>query len=115
MSESVFTMAHLEKAMALVREIAGPPAPKIYVTESAAEIAPGEFNFPPSRHRSKRIHKKLVKRFGSYEKRKPATFQIGDTIYMHPVHWHEMQRQLVHRKARQEDRMFGIAVYGAAD
>lgn len=115
MNDSVLTMEHLTKAMALLREIAGPPPPKIYVTASATEIVPGEFNFPPSRHRSKRIHKKLVKRFGSYEKRKPATLQVGDNIYMHPVHWHEMQRQLAHRKAREEDRMFGIAVYGAAD
>lgn len=115
MSESGFTMAHLRQAMDLAREIAGPPPPKIYVTANATEIVPGEFNFPPSRHRSKRIHKKLMKRFGSYEKRRPATLQVGDNIYMHPIHWHEMQRQLVHRRAREEGRMFGIAVYGTTD
>lgn len=113
MPNGVFTIDDLHRAMALVREIAPPPLPDIYVTPHATEIVPGEYNFPPSKHRSRRIHKKLVKRFGSYEKRKPATLQVGDRIFMHPAHWHEMQRQLKHRIARAEERAFGMAVYGA--
>jgi len=40
--------------------------------------------FPASKNRSKRIHKKLVKRFGGEFRRRPAMWRIGDTIYAHP-------------------------------
>lgn len=40
--------------------------------------------FPVSKHRSRRIHKKLVKRFGGEYRRKPAIFKFGGTIIAHP-------------------------------
>jgi len=40
--------------------------------------------FPVSKHRSARIHKKLVKRFGGEVRMKPAIFVAGQTIYVHP-------------------------------
>jgi hypothetical protein len=43
-------------------------------------------NFPVSRHRSRRIHKKLVKRYGGeyHIVRKPRSYRVGDRLIMHP-------------------------------
>lgn len=42
--------------------------------------------FPVSRHRSKRIHKKLIKRHGGEFRMQPAMWRIGqDTIICHPA------------------------------
>jgi hypothetical protein len=59
-------------------------ASKIVVTEMATEF--GGFNFKPSRYRSKRVFKKLLKRYGSMERRVHAIFHDTrtDTFYMHP-------------------------------
>lgn len=43
--------------------------------------------FPASRHRSRRIHKKLVKRFGGEFRKVPAIWQTPTGIVMHPVHY----------------------------
>lgn len=40
--------------------------------------------FPASKHRSARIRKKLIKRFGSEFKKKPAMYIMGNTVYAHP-------------------------------
>ncbi len=42
--------------------------------------------FPVSRHRSRRVHKKLEKRFGPQFPMEPASFLIGDRLVMHPSH-----------------------------
>jgi hypothetical protein len=49
--------------------------------------------FPASRHRSKRIHKKLVKRFGGEFRKVPAIFRLsnGDLV-AHPALYREIQR-----------------------
>ncbi len=52
--------------------------------------------FPVSRHRSKRIHKKLVKRFGGEFKREPAIFRMGDKWIVHPVYKREIERETLH-------------------
>lgn len=42
--------------------------------------------FPLSRHRSKRIHKKLVKRFGGEFWKKPTAYVVGGhTLVVHPA------------------------------
>jgi len=41
--------------------------------------------FPVSRHRSARIHKKLVKRFGGEFRQAPAIYRVGDVLYVHPA------------------------------
>lgn len=49
--------------------------------------------FPESRHRSARIHKKLIKRYGGVFKRKPAIFRSNDgTIIVHPSLYGELRR-----------------------
>lgn len=41
--------------------------------------------FPLSPHRSKRIHKKLVKRFGGEFRKKPAAYRTEGYIIAHPI------------------------------
>jgi len=41
--------------------------------------------FPESRHRSKRIRKKLIKRFGGEFAMKPAAFRVGNRLIVHPA------------------------------
>lgn len=40
--------------------------------------------FPASKHRSKRIRKKLIKLYGGEFRKKPTMWQVGNTIYAHP-------------------------------
>lgn len=51
--------------------------------------------FPASRHRSKRIHKKLVKRYGGEFKvvNKPAIWQMRDKIVVHPTLFEELKKK----------------------
>lgn len=49
--------------------------------------------FPVSKNRSKRIHKKLVKRFGGEFRKEPAIFKIGNgTIVAHPVMYQQIRQ-----------------------
>lgn len=53
-----------------------------------------ERRFPMSKNRSKRIHKKLVKRYGSEFCREPAIFKLANgTFIAHSVMYAEIQRQ----------------------
>lgn len=40
--------------------------------------------FPASRHRSRRVHKKLLKRHGGEFRKQPVMFIADETIYAHP-------------------------------
>lgn len=52
-------------------------------------------NFPVSRHRSKRVFKKLIKRYGSEYVKKPCMYQVaGDGIVAHPSYRAEIERKL---------------------
>ena len=55
--------------------------------------------FPPSRHRSKRIHKKLVKRFGGEFRKVPAIWQCASGLFVHPTMYEELKRELARRDA----------------
>jgi len=46
--------------------------------------------FPVSRHRSQRIHKKLIKRFGGEFRKVPAIYRIGDRLVAHPVMYQQL-------------------------
>lgn len=41
-------------------------------------------NFPVSKNRSRRIHKKLVRRFGSEFRKAPCMWRSGNIIFAHP-------------------------------
>lgn len=56
---------------------------KIIYTEHALRDSE-ERNFPESRHRSARIKKKLIKRYGSEFVRVPCAFRTGDRLIVHP-------------------------------
>lgn len=62
-----------------------------------------ERTFPVSRHRSKRIHKKLVKRFGGEFRKVPAIFSTRDTIFAHPSFRAEIERQIPLSTRREEN------------
>jgi len=49
--------------------------------------------FPASKHRSRRIHKKLVKRFGGEFRKMPAIFQTPQGLIAHPAMRAEIERQ----------------------
>lgn len=48
--------------------------------------------FPVSKHRSKRIHKKLVKRHGGEFRKEPCMWQSGNTIFAHTKFKAEIER-----------------------
>ena len=41
-------------------------------------------NFPENKYRSKRCHKKMVKRFGGEFRKQPCMWTVGDRIVAHP-------------------------------
>ena len=47
--------------------------------------------FPASRHRSQRIHKKLIKRFGGEFRKVPAAYLIGNKLIAHPVIYQQLK------------------------
>lgn len=88
MPNGTFTMDDMRAAMARVREIerANPvPAASRIVFTANALAETEERNFPASRNRSKRIYKKLVKRFGGEFRKEPAMWRVGGVIYAHPA------------------------------
>jgi hypothetical protein len=50
--------------------------------------------FPASRHRSRRIHKKLVRRFGGEFRKVPAIWQTPSGIVMHPTLYAALKARL---------------------
>lgn len=50
--------------------------------------------FPISRYRSKRLHKKLVKRFGGEFGKRPCIWKMGDKLVMHPVRYAQFTASL---------------------
>jgi hypothetical protein len=77
---------------AIQRMSAGIPLGGYTITPHAL-IETDERLFPVSKHRSKRIRKKLIKRFGGEFRKKPGAFRMGNQIFMHPAIYAELQRQ----------------------
>jgi len=55
--------------------------------------------FPESRHRSKRIRKKLVKRFGGEFKKVPCIYRVGDALVAHPVLYADLKHRVPSKPA----------------
>lgn len=71
--------------------------------------------FPESKHRSRRIHKKLVKRFGGEFRKVPCIWRMADKILMHPTLYAELQRQTAARLHREmEQTIFGTLAHPTA-
>lgn len=50
--------------------------------------------FPENEYRSARVHKKLIKRFGSEFRKRPCIFKMADTIVMHPERYSEFRKSI---------------------
>lgn len=57
---------------------------QIIISDAAVKVT-DERLFPFSRHRSQRIRKKLLQRFGGEFRVEPACYQMGDRFVVHPV------------------------------
>lgn len=117
--EDVLTLDKLQRmAMAVHRvseEAARDRGPReIIITVHARERVPGEWNFKPSRHRSARLHKKLLKRFGTQEQTKPAILMIGQRMLVHPALWAQVRARLQETGADYPRPSFlaGAALFG---
>lgn len=65
--------------------------------------------FPASRNRSKRIHKKLVKRFGGEFQKVPCIYRIGDKWIAHPVMYERIRSEIAATTRQRSENAF----YGA--
>jgi len=66
---------------------------RITVSEYALEST-DERLFPASQNRSRRIHKKLVKRFGGEFRKVPCIWRMGHDFIAHPTMYARLQGPL---------------------
>ena len=79
----------------------------IIVSEHALEDS-DQRNFPTSRHRSARVHKKLVKRHGGEFRKVGCAYKIGGKIVMHPNVYADFQKAMADKlKASTENLFYG--------
>lgn len=75
---------------------------KIVVSEAALEATPEvvRVNFHESRHRSARVLKKLMKRFGRRVeyRMQPCIYRMGSTIIMHPNMYRQFEAALADQR-----------------
>lgn len=84
-----------------------PAGMRITVSEFALKDT-NERLFPESKNRSRRIHKKLLKRFGGEFRKVPCVWRTPQGIIMHPTLYAEFQRTMVQRVNKSfEDAVFG--------
>lgn len=62
--------------------------------------------FPESRHRSARVRKKLIKRFGGEFHKVPCIFQMGGKLVAHPVMYERLVRELAAKHQDTYDKAF---------
>lgn len=109
-------LGDIKRIEAELRAVVLPPQPEIIVSDAAMKDT-DERLFPTSKNRSRRIHKKLLKRFGGEFRREPAVFKMGNRWIMHPTLWHQMKVESATRlyKAREESffRSYsGVRIFG---
>ncbi|MEL4071708.1 hypothetical protein WKW50_16305 [Ochrobactrum sp. GPK 3] len=93
------TEAMLEKLRlnAELGHVSNPSANIIY--NEYATKPTGERLFPFSPHRSRRVEKKLIKRFGSVYRYEPAIWKMGHLIIAHPSFRAEIEERLNNAQA----------------
>lgn len=94
MMSSVFTLDKLMEMKRIADDFG--PAPEIYITPIAT--TDGERYFPTSRHRSRRIEKKLVKRFGGVYRQVPTCYRVGNQMLVHPALWTELRYRAIEKR-----------------
>lgn len=89
------TIEKLRAAQRLLARAAPPLAelPLRRIIVSAEATKRGDRLFPPSRHRSRRIWKKLVKRHGGEFRLLPAMYKLGENMVVHPALAAEVERE----------------------
>jgi hypothetical protein len=95
--DDVLTVDKLKAAMSELSGLRPPPRTEIVLSVHALETTT-ERLFPESKNRSKRIHKKLVKRFGGEFHKRLAMWRLGDTIYAHPSFRSQLEAQFKETK-----------------
>lgn len=91
------------------RQSVMPPASvQITVSEHALKDS-DERLFRASKNRSRRIHKKLVKRFGGEFRKVPCVWRTPQGIIMHPTLYAEFQRTMADRV----NKSIETAIFGA--
>lgn len=90
--------AIVEACHTVERAVAIPHINSLRITVSPYALKEtAERLFPASRNRSKRIRKKLVKRFGGEFRRVPTIFQTPQGFICHPALYAEMRKILEDR------------------
>ncbi|WP_439398767.1 hypothetical protein ACRQ5Q_15305 [Bradyrhizobium sp. PMVTL-01] len=89
-NDSAMTMDKLQAT----RRLIPPTPPRLTVTFSTFALKDSEERlFPPSKHRSRRILKKLIKRHGGVFRRVPAMYVINGEIIAHPSFRSQLEAQ----------------------
>jgi len=81
---STLTVETLRAQMHELQMVRATEPLRVIFTATALELT-SERLFAYSKHRSARIRKKLIKRFGGEYRYAPALWQIGNVIYAHPI------------------------------
>lgn len=84
MSLTIDVLLDMQRRMREIGPAPMMPYPVPIATSSYALQETNERNFPVSKNRSRRIHKKLCKRFGGEFKKAPAIFQTPRGFICHP-------------------------------
>lgn len=90
------TIDTLYAAMDKVNSLPKLPPLHIFVSEHALKDSDQRL-FPESKNRSRRIHKKLVKRFGGVFRKVPCCIKTPEGIIMHPALYREFQAEMERR------------------
>lgn len=90
------TIDKLRATMKMLRSVPKLPPANIIVSEHALKDSDQRL-FPESKHRSPRIHKKLVKRFGGVFRKVPCIYHTPQGIIMHPAMYAEFQAEMERR------------------
>ena len=92
--DGAFTNDTLRQAMARLDALGLRPAPiRIFVSGCALKES-DERLFPASKNRSRRIHKKLLKRFGGEFRKVPCIFKTPQGLITHPALHAELKRRI---------------------
>jgi hypothetical protein len=85
----------IDALMASLRALDVPrPAPPLRIVFDPNALETTEERlFPASRHRSARIRKKLIRRYGGEFRLAPAMWRVGDALYVHPALRATIERQ----------------------
>lgn len=70
----------------------GPSVGGLFIIYNPMATQPDGLWFPYSRNRSSRVFKKLLRRYGGQEKRKPAIYRLGNKIVAHPAFRAELEK-----------------------